>query len=671
MVKRKSARIAIVCALALAMATPYVTPSVSSSAVAQAAAAVKISKSQLTLAVGKTATLKISGTTKSAAWTTSNKSVAKVTAKGKVTAVAAGTATITATVNNKKYTCKVTVKATETTVYGEVTKISGTKITLALGTMNTPGGNPPSGSPAGDSGTTSQNSTASGVSGSDNSQGGTAPGGLPAAGGESAPGAGGEGSGPLTLNGKSVTITISDTGILSKESMQAPGDQSSADSTTASIEVSLSDISVGSILKVTYKNSVKNLVSVQIMSFGNSGGNPPGGNGGETTVTNGTSAYTLTEGEAVSDGTYSSTNADENALRADSVTATLNNPAVSKTAGAASSNDASSFYGLNAAILTLGNAILNLTGGSVTASAEGATGVFAYGKSVINIADTVINVTGGNAGGIEVAGGGTINATNLTVNSKVKAAIRSDRGGGTITVNGGTYTTSGSTGAPAIYSTADITVNNAILRSETSEAVVVEGLNSVTLNNSVVVGNMSGTYGSNSGENIHNVMLYQSMSGDAETGNSSFTMTGGSLTSKNGDMFYVTNTDSDINLTGVALTLAEGTKLLTVAGNDGSRGWGKAGSNGGICIFNASGQALTGDISVDTISKLTMSLNSFSTYIGAVNSDGTKAAALSVTLDSNSTWTLTADSYVTEFNGSLSNVATNGHTLYINGVAAN
>jgi hypothetical protein len=351
------------------------------------------------------------------------------------------------------------------------------------------------------------------------------------------------------------------------------------------------------------------------------------------------------------------------------VNAALNNVTVEKTAGSASNSDAASFYGLNAAILALDNATLTINGGSVTATTEGSTGVFAYDSATITINNTDINVSGGNAGGIEVAGGGTMYANNLTVNATVKAAIRSDRGGGTLVVDGGTYTTSGSSGAPAIYSTADITVSNATLVSNDSEAVVVEGLNSVTILDSDLTGNMRGTYGEGSSENIQNVMLYQSMSGDADTGTSVFTMRGGSLVSRNGDMFYITNTDSVINLTSVDLTLAEGTYLLLVAGNDGARGWGTAGANGGTCAVNLTEQRLSGDIMVDSISELTMTIATSSSYTGAINADGTSAVSLAVAIDDSSTWTLTGDSYITEFNGSMERIALNGYTLYVNGTA--
>ncbi len=407
-------------------------------------------------------------------------------------------------------------------------------------------------------------------------------------------------------------------------------------------------------------------------SGGMPGGAPGGAPGGGGTVDTGSGATLLEDGETLTGGTYTSTNADENAIRVEGdITASLDGVTVEKSDGAASNSDASSFYGLNAAVLALDHATLNINGGVITATAEGANGVFAYNGATIDIHDTVIYVTGGNAGGIEVAGGGIMYASNLTVNATVKAAIRSDRGGGTMVVNGGTYTTSGSSGAPAIYSTADITANNAVLTANDSEAIVVEGFNAVTLYDCDVTGNMSGTYGQDSGENIHNVMLYQSMSGDAEVGTSSFTMSGGSLVSQNGDMFYITNTSSVITLSGVDLTLAEDTYLLLVAGNDGARGWGTVGANGGNATLNLSTQTLAGDILVDEISTLEMNIADSSSFTGAINTNGTQAVSLAVTLDSSSTWTLTADSYLTEFNGNLENVVSNRHTIYVNGSAVN
>lgn len=76
----------------------------------QAAEKVRISKSEVSLKVGKTIKLKVLGTKKKVNWSTSNKKVAVVTEKGKVTAKKAGKCKIIAKVASKKYTCKVTVR---------------------------------------------------------------------------------------------------------------------------------------------------------------------------------------------------------------------------------------------------------------------------------------------------------------------------------------------------------------------------------------------------------------------------------------------------------------------------------------------------------------------------------------------------------------------------------
>ena len=348
----------------------------------------------------------------------------------------------------------------------------------------------------------------------------------------------------------------------------------------------LEDIQIGSVIAFTVDGE-NTALTVEVRNAGNG----MGGFGGSAAETNGTATETIDADAELSGGSYSSSGVDENALRIENgATATLSGIEVNKSGGQTSNTENSDFYGMNAGILVRDGATLNLTGAVVNTSAQGGNGVFCYGSgTTLNITDTTIRTTMDNSGGIETAGGGVTNASNLDIETQGNsaAAIRSDRGGGTVSVEGGTYTTGG-TGSPSIYSTADITVRDADLTATSSEAVVVEGKNSVTLENCTVVGNMTGTY-QNGSENIHNVMLYQSMSGDADMGHSSFTMIGGSLTAQAGDLFYVTNTSCTIELSGVELTLANDV-LLTVAGNDGSRGWGKEGGNGGQVTFTAEGR---------------------------------------------------------------------------------
>lgn len=369
-------------------------------------------------------------------------------------------------------------------------------------------------------------------------------------------------------------------------------------------------------------------------------------------------AVVLWDGDAIVGGVYTAIGEDESAMEASgNVTASVTGSLLQKLSGKASSADGSSFYGLNAAVRVCDDAALTLTDCEIVAEADNATGVFAYDGGTVYISDSTVTVTGGGAGGVQVAGGGTLYGNNLTVTSASKAAIRSDRGGGVMVIDGGSYTSTGSNGCPAIYSTADITVKNADCVSTSSRAVIIEGKNSVTLEDCTLSGNDQST---KEGSVRANVLLYQSMSGDAGVGVSTFTMTGGSMTSNSGAMFYCTNTASVINLQNAELNLSEdGTLLIVSAGR-----WGKDGSNGGECALNAEEQLLEGDILVDVISSLSLNLKN-SSYTGAITGDGD----VSVTLDTSSTWTLTGDSYLTEFNGDAANVISNGYTVYVNGVS--
>ena len=209
----------------------------------------------------------------------------------------------------------------------------------------------------------------------------------------------------------------------------------------------------------------------------------PGGNNSSSNVTY-SGATTFSSSTEESNKTYSSTTAEQNALYVSGGTSTINSPTVNKTGSPSSHSDNYDFYGTNAAIVVNNGATLNVKGGTITTDATYGNAVFSYGTGVINISDATINTSSNNSGGVMVTGGGTLTANSCTVKTdgNSSAAIRSDRGGGTLTVNKGTYETNG-TGSPVIYSTADIIVNDAKLTSNVSEGVVVEGKNSVTLNN--------------------------------------------------------------------------------------------------------------------------------------------------------------------------------------------
>lgn len=447
-------------------------------------------------------------------------------------------------------------------------------------------------------------------------------------------------------------------------------DLSDATITKDSETIDVSDLSEDDILEITF-DSYGTITTVNVVTANGAPGGSGSGFGGSGTVSQGTSANTISEDGDYSDESYESTGDDENALRVDGATVTLDSITVDKSSGSSSNTEDGDFYGMNAALLATNGATVTIKNATVNSSAQNGNGVFSYGSgTTVNISDSTITTSADNSGGIQTTGGGTTNASNLTVTTSgnSSAAIRSDRGGGTVTVNKGTYTSNGYN-SPAVYSTADITVSNATLTANNSEALVIEGDNSITLTDCDVTGNMSDTKGTSSDENVHNVMIYQSMSGDAEEGTSSFSMTGGSLVSKNGDMFYVTNTHCILNLSGVDLVNEDSDAyLLNVCGNSASHGWGTAGSNGAQVEFTADDQTLEGDIIVDTISTLNMTLSGNSTFTGTINivdnTDGGTAVSDNavVTIEKGSTWTLTGDCTLT----SLTNNGTinfNGYTI--------
>lgn len=409
-------------------------------------------------------------------------------------------------------------------------------------------------------------------------------------------------------------------------------------------------------------------------------GGPGGGQGNSSSVTY-AATVEITSADSQSDQTYSSTSADVSALMiSTSGAVSVINPSVTKS-GDSNGGDNCNFYGQNAAVLVKGGATATISGGTISSDATGANGVFCYGGNggkngasgdgtKVIISDTVITTTKNGSGGIMTTGGGIMEAYDLTVTTsgQSSAAIRTDRGGGTVTVDGGTYTSNG-LGSPAIYSTADITVSNANLVSNLSEGVCIEGKNSITLNNCTLTANNTKRNGN--AKFLDTIMIYQSMSGDADSGTSSFNMTDGSLISMNGHVFHVTNTNAVINLTNVEITNEDASNVLISVCDD---GWSGAKN---IATLNANNQDLEGAVLVGSNSTLTLNLSDGSSLSGYVSGSITNASGadvstsvgtVSVTIDETSTWSLTADSYITSFNGDASRITDNGYTLYVNGI---
>ena len=298
------------------------------------------------------------------------------------------------------------------------------------------------------------------------------------------------------------------------------------------------------------------------------------------------------------------------------------------------------------------------------------------GTTEANIENVEITTYSDKSRGLDATYNGIINAKNVVINTNGQscAALATDRGEGEVHVtnselNTGVSKQSGR-GSPIIYSTGNITVANSVGTAHVSQIACIEGKNSIELSNC----DLSAAAGGNRQDNgeyvdLGGVFIYQSMSGDADVGTSTFTAKDSVLSIlsdsdcyESAPMFHVTNTKAIINLEKTELNFGSGT-LLDVSGQS---QWGTVGSNGGELTFNAKDETLDGNVIVDSISSLNMTLSSTS-YVGAINpSDDFGQTA--VIIESGSDWTLDGDSHISslENNGEINY---NGHTLYVNGVA--
>ena len=474
----------------------------------------------------------------------------------------------------------------------------------------------------------------------------------------------GEGGGQpslLDLTGEEQTISVTSDTVITRESMQAPDDSSET--------VTLSDLQEGDIVAVELNDDgTAASVTIQSMNMG-------GGMGGPGSQSQGVDSYTAvntySEDTSLDGDSIASSGTDENAVLVDSgANVSIKNATITRDSEESTGGDDSSFYGVGAAVLaTDGTSSVSDT--TITTDAKGGAGLFAYGDGTIYAADSTITTQQDTSGGIHAAGGGTLYAWDLdvTTNGQSSAAIRSDRGGGTMVVDGGTYTSNG-VGSPAVYCTANIAVNNATLTANGSEAVCIEGLNSLHLFNCALSGNMDDD---DQNDCTWGVIVYQSMSGDSEVGNSTFQMTGGTLKTGNGGLLYTTNTECTLTLDSVDITYAPDSEFfLRCTGNDNQRGWGQTGSNGSDCLFTAINQEMQGDVIWDSISDLDFYITDNSVLTGAFVDDETYAGNggdgyCNVYLEEGCTWTVTGDSTVTSLESEGDIVDTDGKTVSVVG----
>ena len=359
----------------------------------------------------------------------------------------------------------------------------------------------------------------------------------------------------------------------------------------------------------------------------------------------------VTENKSIAHESMTNTTADQNAfIGKNKAVIDIENSVFDKT-GDTTSDDNSNFRGQNAVVLGIEGSQINIKGSNITSNSKGSNAVFATGEgSVINVENTNIHTKSDSSRGLDATYKGTVNGKNLTITTEGahSATLATDRGEGTITAEAAKLTTSGE-GSPVIYSTGNIMVNNVNGIANNSEIGVVEGKNSITLTNSNVTGYKDNGF-----------MLYQSFSGDAESGIARLKAENNTLTTHaTGAFLYVNNTTAEVDLSNNAISMPNTSTLVKAAAD--SR-WGKTGENGGHLTLRTSNQELNGNIMADSISTIALDMTNGSSLVGAVNTDNT-AKEVTVKLSKDSNWILTGDSYVK----SLSNEDTTGSNIQLNG----
>ncbi len=410
--------------------------------------------------------------------------------------------------------------------------------------------------------------------------------------------------------------------------------------------------------------------------MGMNGGDGSNGESSDGSSEDAVGEYEVTDEEKIDSESYSTDGEDTSVILVkDGGSLTLTDSTISKTGGDSSNTENSEFYGINAGILVTEGSTATISGADISTDATGSNAVFSTGTdSKIYISDSVITTTGSSsARGLDATYGGYIEADNVKITTQGGscATLATDRGEGTVLATNSTLETNGS-GSPLIYSTGSISLYDSTGTANAAQMVVIEGKNSATVENSTLYATGAGNRGD---VDIGGIMIYQSMSGDADEGTGTFNAADSTLTImsdseyyETAPMFFITNTEAVINLTNTALSY--GSNILLKA--EGTSEWGTEGSNGGDVTLNAENQTLNGDIELDDISTLEMNLTS-SNYEGTINADNT-AESITLTLDADSTITLTGDSYVTSLEDedeTYSNIDFNGYTLYVDGTAIN
>lgn len=277
---------------------------------------------------------------------------------------------------------------------------------------------------------------------------------------------------------------------------------------------------------------------------------------------------------------------------------------------------------------------------SVETAEEGENAVLVGENGILNALRLNIHTTGNKAGGLMTVMGGNINSTEAKISTEGfgSAGIALYSADSMITVTGGKVDTTG-TESPCLYAEGNIYVNQVTGTAEQAEMAVMKNGGSLYMSHSSLSGNGISVSGRKAGEGVNTLSFSNSV------------LTSGS----NPALFTVENAKTEIAFKNTELQSPPEIFLSVLGGRE---------KSGSYVVLAADQQRIAGDILCDETSAAAVSLKNGSAFEGSIDPGNT--GNVSISLEGDSSWILTGDSYLTSITdeAELSNINSNGYTIY-------
>lgn len=320
---------------------------------------------------------------------------------------------------------------------------------------------------------------------------------------------------------------------------------------------------------------------------------------------------------------------------------------LTKESGKSTDFDSSTLYGLNSTFIAKEGSEIFLEDSKLSSSISYSSAFFATGlETTATLNNVELSTDKDNSSALNASSEAKIDISNSDIKTKGNNsdAIKTLDANSLININDSTIITEGQN-STLLYSKGKIEALN-IKGTSNSYLAIIEDRNSLELTNANLITNGQDK---TINEYLGAFLIYSQESASASNNYTSAKLDIiDSIIEINKDsswydktpLFYLTNTEANINITNTTLNYGSDILLKAVANSE----YGDIGDNAASVTLTATDQELTGEIIVDSNSKVRLNLNN-STYEGKINVDNL-SANVDVTFDYDSRWELTGDSYI-------------------------